>query len=470
MFFWAAFFFIPAPVLTYVPAARVYYPGLPAAYGLVALGLFAFVSEAYRLLDGDWRKVWLGALGLGLAWLGVFNVYIYFNEVRDPDDRRMRREMGELVAQGAAPDAHWFLPYVPGASEALLGDYRADTHTHAIELFMYHRVPGDQIPQAYELVPYSELLPRLLVRPAPWTRAEILLDKTAQEELEVRQAVIQTLLRCFPNGQLWSGAFFDRYSLAASALAQPACWPVTVRLSEAEAAMASGVSLLHWSLSSGTTSALRLACEPARRGVAWVEAEHASVLGGWRVHRLLTSGWLGEGFVLDEDASDALRLRVSLPADEPAYAWVRYYKRRVDQSPGQLHLGGQSASFADVAEAQLNQWRWERVGPFDAVSGDAEWAITRRPAAEDPVRWALFIDALVFTTDPDFSPETDSAWEAMPAIVLALDVPATGGTVPFTPAGPGRYRCRVAVETGQPFVDAFGRAPAWSNAVEIQAP
>jgi hypothetical protein len=28
----------------------------------------------------------------------------------------------------------------------------------------------------------------------------------------------------------------------------------------------------------------------------------------------------------------------------------------------------------------------------------------------------------------------------------------------------------VAVETGQPFVDAFGRAPAWSNAVEIQAP
>ena len=155
-----------------------------------------------------------------------------------------------------------------------------------------------------------------------------------------------------------------------------------------------------------------------------------------------------------------------MPGNGPVYVWVRYYKRRMDKSPGRLEVSGQALSFADASGDQLNRWVWERVGPWAVAPGEHNWSLTRRPLSEDPHRWSLFVDVLVFTTDEAYTPGSDVPWQPLPERRYPLSQPASSGEITVALAAPGFYQCRVAVESEQPLVDAFGRTPVSSNTVK----
>lgn len=473
MLLWAGFVLVPVPIVTNSPVARVYYPGLPAAYALAALGLFFFFAEldgvlfsgSPGILRKGLRAAWLFLGFAGLALLGGFNLYIYFNEVSDPDNRGVIREVGEFIHQGTAPGVHWLIPYLLGANSQLYAEDRT------VEIYMHGKIPPAAIPAAYTRIQFDDFLPSLAATLDTGTPVEILLDKNTPQQMEPRQVAAGVLERCFPSRRVFPGRYMDRYSLSPADLEQAACLPIQVDIHGPETDSAH--PSLSWSLSAGAASQTRLVCQQGRPDVVWKEAESLEGMGGWVLDNLMIPGWLGEGFMYDNYGYGdiPMEVEVELPGDHSAYAWVRFYKRQVDRSPGMVQLGGQALPFADVPKEHLSQWIWERAGPFQNPSGGkAVWSIAR-PFAEDPTTFvSLFVDTVIFTTDPGFDPQAVSPWEPFLDQAISFETAESRGKIALDSLTHGRYRCQLGVESPSNLVDAHGQTPVWSDWMDIDIP
>jgi hypothetical protein len=78
---------------------------------------------------------------------------------------------------------------------------------------------------------------------------------------------------------------------------------------------------------------------------------------------------------------------------------------------------------------------------------------------------ALFVDALVFTTDPLYDPQANPGYETLPEQVFSMNS-LTRGTISM-PLNPGHYRCLALAVSSQPLVDALGNSPVASQPVEF---
>jgi len=292
------------------------------------------------------------------------------------------------------------------------------------------------------------------------------LGKENSSQREQGDVMRETLFRCYPGGMLREGNFFDRYRLEAAVLSEPNCVPVRLSFDSLEAD--GEEQQLTWTLSSGLVSSLRLTCEQENENILWVEAEKFEWGPGWGENVAFVSDWQGDGYLVDSYGSQAAVHHTYFPHAAPAYAWIRYYKRTVDQAPAYLELEKQVYPFSDVEEDETNQWLWERVGPFDMAAVEQNWRITR-PYDDAPERFmALFIDSLVFTTDAEFSPLDDAQREMVYDRVHPLANPTNRGMIELKLA-PGRYFCRLGIESA-PLVDAYGRSEVWSNNLEVELP
>ncbi|KAF0107188.1 MAG: hypothetical protein FD146_2029 [Anaerolineaceae bacterium] len=454
MLAWALLFLLPVPVLANSQMGRVVYPALPAVYALAALGMFLFWNEAARLLGN--LKVVAAAICLGLLlWLPMLNLYIYFNEVTDAVDRQSRREISDIAAEAGGTGRLLLLPVVAGADEPLANEYQV------IEMSLHGKMPVSQIPAAHLAVPYDEFLPTLLSEYTNIPYLEIVLDKTANREREQRDAVYAALMKCFPGGTLTPGIRFDRFTLDLAARENPACLPVTLDLAPASTDAGADIA---WSLSRGAATEIRLECHRRLDSLVWVEAEQFAQANGWRSETAYVTGWSGSSFLMDTYGSQSVTYTASLPGGAQGYVWVRYFKRAADNSPAALALGSQSFIFASSSPAWLNAWVWERIGPY-RLSGPGQWTMTR-PYAEDPRKFmALFVDALVFTTDPLYDPLSSASYEPLPEQSFSM-TGLTHGVISI-PLPPGHYQCRALAVSSQPLVDALGNSPVSSQPVEF---
>ncbi len=461
MILWVLLLWIPVPVLTDSPFGRVYYPGVPAMYGLIALGGFILIKEIARLLGPALRPLgWIVGIAV-LAWLPLYNFYLYFNAVGDPADRQIRREIGELALDAVEHSSHLFMPYWPGADEPLSVEWQI------AELYMRQELSAEGVFQGYSQIPIEDLLPHIAENAHRWESVDILLDQKTSSQREQWDALQETLFRCFSGGSLLEGHFFDRYRVDASVLTQPDCIPVRLQLEYPDEE--APTQELAWALSGGETSSLRVACEQDREGIVWVEAEKFTWGPGWGSDVAFVEGWQGEGYLVDSYGSQESQYRTDFPIGEKAYAWVRYYKRVVDESPGYLYLTDTAYPFADVIEENTNQWVWDLVGPFDISENPQDWRIDR-PYEQDALGFmALFIDSVVFTTDADFSPTETGHRQVVYEETYSLSNPTQQGIVKFK-LPPGRYFCRLGVESDQHLVNAYGQSEVWSDDLEIEIP
>lgn len=455
---WALLFLFPVPVLAASPIARVYYPGLPAVYLLVALGMYLFWQELARLM-GNWKTLAAVSAGVFLAWLPLLNLFIYFNEIAEPLDRVVRREVGELAGEVAGPGTLILLPVVPDARETLVDEYQI------IEMYMHERLPADQIRDGYRYVPLDQLLPSLATDGESQERLEIILDRDATTRRAERDQVAAALQACYPGGTLTVGDHFDLFSLERQDLENAACLPVRLELADNPAAAQPS---LDWQLSSGNATALELSCQRDIDAIVWFEAENAASPAGWRPETTFAEGWSGSGFLMDDFGSISASYPVALPEAPSAYAWVRYYKRRADHSPAYLSLGNQSFPFANAADETLDAWNWVRLGPYHPQDGTSEWVLARPFQEEQPNFMALFVDTLVFTTDPQYDPLSGRLGEAMPALVDHFSASREGTIRLGYP--PGRYRCQATLLSPQTLVDAYGNAPVRSDMITVEIP
>jgi hypothetical protein len=454
MFTWVLFYILPVPVLANSQMGRVVYPALPAVYALVALGMFLFWNEIVRLLGN--LKVLAAVICLTfIFWLPLLNLYIYFNEVTDAADRQIRREISDIAAVAGGTDHLLLLPVVTGADEPLANEYQV------IEMSLHGKMPIAQIPTGYQTVPYDEFLPMLLTNYNKTPYLEIILDKTTARERQQREAVYATLVRCFPDGKLTTGNFFDRYTLDIAARENPACIPVNLDL---EPVAAENGTALGWALSRGGSTQVRLECERRDDSIIWIDAENPVQAVGWLPETSYVSDWSGNGFLMDSYGSQLAWFVARLPNASEGYVWVRYYKRAADNSPAYLSLGNQSFAFADSAPEHLNQWVWQRLGPY-TLSDSLDWTLTR-PYNESSTKFmALFVDTLVFTSDPNYDPRTSQSYTNIPVQIFSASGQTQGTIHPVLE--PGHYACVVKAVSPQPLVDSLGQTPVTSNKIEF---
>jgi 4-amino-4-deoxy-L-arabinose transferase-like glycosyltransferase len=457
MLVWVALILFPVPILANSPMGRVYYPALPAVYGLIAFGLFLFWKEIQRIISVAYRPLLTAVALIPLVWLPLSNFYIYFNEVSEPEDRQMRREIGDLMAESAAPDTLILLAVVPGANEPL------NNEIQIMDLSVLNHLTPKQAVNSYRPVALEDVLPFISAQFADWKNLVIVLDKRSPERHEDRLALTEGLKSCYPQGTLIQGYFFDRYVLTESARRTSDCTPVKFTLSVQQPPE------MQWELSSGKATFINLQCDRQARNYQWLEAEQFSLSPGWQNEINFASGWTGTGFLTDGYGSQLLSYDMESTFDKPEiYVWVRSFKRVVDNSPVYLTVNGVTLPYANTTEEFLNQWNWERVGPFPN-SGSIVRITIARPYNENVQHFmAIFTDAFIVTDDPFLAP-TSGLTETLPPQGFMIASSATSGLItPNLP--PGQYSCHLELRSTQNLVDAFGRQPVISNEVEFRVP
>ncbi len=451
---WFLLFILPVPIATHSPLGRVYYPALPAVYALAALGLFLFARDSLRTLGKTLQPLFVTIALVILIWLPLMNLYIYFNETFDGQDRQVRREIGEMAGAASGMDSLLVLPTVPHGNEPLNNEYQM------IELFMLAKIPTEQIQNSYKYVALDDLMPALPHGLTERPNLEIILDKVSGGDREKRDQLAKTLQRCYPKGSLVEGYFFDRYSLPASALAEPACISASLTL------QVDSKQQLNWALSQSAVTSLSLQCEAQSVDHIWLETETLPPPPGWQAETAFASGWNGAGFMLDNYSSVPIVYEFEASTARPIYVWARTLKRAPDNSPLHIKINEQEGLVSQATGDKLNQWIWERVGPFDVTAGINTLTIAR-PYVDNPSSFmAIFTDTLVITPDANFQPEQNH-YLPLPVQHFRFASARSQGQLTLD-LKPGTYQCHASVDGGQKLVDNYGHEPVQSDVVLIE--
>lgn len=453
---WVGLVVLPVPLLTNSPLGRVYYPALPAVYGLIAIGLFLFWKEIQRVLTPALKPILIALALVPLVWLPLANYYIYFNEVSEPSDRQMRREISEIAATVTDNETLLVLAVVPDADEPL------NNEVQTIDLSLTTHLTGDEIKQAVQRVALDKVMLSIANEFSAWKKLIIVLDKKSPGAGEDRLALTEGLEACYPRGELVEGRHFDQFILDEAARADVNCTSVELSLHIEDSPR------LGWELSAGKASSLSLLCDQQIFNYIWLEAEQIELGPGWQIEINFAPGWNGTGFLTDNYGSQFLGYEFESPfSGKDVQVWARLYKRVTDHSPAYITVNGKTLPFGATTEEFLNIWNWERIGAFP---NDGNIRITiARPYNEDLKKFmALFIDTLIFTDDPTLSPKAELTEAMRPQQFIVEFSRASGTLLPDLP--PGKYTCRAQANSTLNIVDAFGRQPVTSNDVELIIP
>jgi hypothetical protein len=456
-----ALFFLPVPILTHSPMGRVLYPALPAAYLIMALGMMAALSAILRALGSTLRPAIISLAALGLGFIGVLNLYIYFNEVHDPDDRRIRRALYDIVREVSAPDSITLMPYVPKGDDPI--------QQEAEQMIWFAlRSQASSADDLYPLqaLPLADLLPAISSQPQEIVRGELIWDHRSSYAREERDDMLATFLDCYPNTVLHSGTFFDRYTIPEESLHSPQCRSGTLFLTPRISTVTADIPLeLTWNLHGATAANLALECSTVRADLTWIHAEDLQGHGWSSIDRYVT-GFDGRGFLSDHQGSQTASIQVELPNQRPLYVWIRSLRRVVDDYPGYMEIDSEVYAFSQAGSVPLNEWTWERTGPFRPGSDIAELNIIRPYPEMREGYMALFIDTLLISSSASFDPRTEAIWEPMLHMEIPMRDRATEGDIQLT-FDPGQYLCSVEATDGILLVDHRGNIGLRSNSVEI---
>ena len=212
---WFLLVFFVLPVYTRIPAVRIFYPGFPAIYVLVALSMLLIWREVRALVAEALRPALQAAGGLALASVVVLSLFFCFNDLDDPLDRRMRREFADMVAQGVAPERRLYLPFVEGDYvewEQMLGVLEAQ-----------RALPGERVVELIWIGSYDALYQLLAAGDEGATQEVVFLINRANPDHRDAVALLAALERCLDLRLERGGGWFDLYTVDALDEADGAC-------------------------------------------------------------------------------------------------------------------------------------------------------------------------------------------------------------------------------------------------------
>jgi len=223
---------------------------------------------------------------------------------------------------------------------------------------------------------------------------------------------------------------------------------------------------LNWALSQTTVTSLSLQCEIQNVSHIWLEAETLPLPPGWHADTAFVSGWNGSGFLYDNYSSEQITYEFEASTARQIYVWTRILKRVSDNSPLQLKVNGQVETVSQAIDNTINQWIWERSGPF-AISAGKNILTIARPYVDKPSEFmGIFLDTLIITSDANLQPEQNH-YLPLPAQHFRFASEQSQGQL--TPnLKPGIYQCYASVDGKHNLVDNYGHEPVKSNVVLIE--
>jgi hypothetical protein len=172
---------------------------------------------------------------------------------------------------------------------------------------------------------------------------------------------------------------------------------------------------------------------------------------GWGGEARYAAGYTGDGYFFDDVIATTIAVEADVPASGSYDLWLRTYRRAADDTRRFLTIEGEDeAEVSPPSAAPLNEWVWERFGPYQVEGDKLRFALRREGRGP-----ALFIDSMYLSRSGAFDPLRESAW--LTAIEETL-APGAGNQHVFDlkgKLGPGVYRWRVTA-LGEGVVDGLG--------------
>jgi hypothetical protein len=464
---WFALLFFPVPIYTGTPGVRVFYPGFPAIYALVALAVVLVWRETATALPLAARPALRAVAGLALVALVLINLYLYFNDLEDPPDRRIRRELADTVTQAVAPDRRVYVPYFPNSGDAV------EFEQELFFLAARRKVPRDQLVEHIWVGTYSDLLSTLFREQPYFDSVAFVINHSLREREGDRVPFLDAIQRCLGARLEREGEWFDLYVADAFNAEAARCAAPRVHLDlHADSPPQPGqpVRFDWWAEDTAGQGEARLVCEQLRPDTIAVEAEDMEHDDGWHEDRRFVSGFRGQGYLADRMTLGNARVAVTLPSSGTYTLWARVYRRTSDSHPFILAVDDHSETFAWTSGNPLRRWTWLE-SPSLRLGAGVHTVHMARPIQEPaPGTLALFVDTIILSADQAFDPSGDSEW--LPFIELREDVaPGTSsGAFDYTGFPVGTYRCWVALLDSGRLLDQSAQAGAKSNLLKVTVP
>lgn len=461
---WFVLLFFPVPIFTGASYVRVFYPGFPAIYVLVALAALLVWREVTAAFP-DLRPAFGAAAGLALAGLIGLNIFLYFNDLGDPIDRQRRRELADVVIQATSPDRRTYVPYFPESDDAI---------QYEQELFLLEArgsVSAEELPQRVWTGAYEELLPTLAQESVHFEDVALVVNHSIPERQEELRPVLDALERCAGLRLEREGRWFSLYVAEQFDLQAARCAVPRVHLEHTSIdVLQAGESLgLEWWMEDAAgPGEAHLQCEQLRPGTIVVEAENMLHDDTWHQDRRFVADFRGRGYLADHLGLGSATFTFTLPFPDTYSLWVRTYRRTPDPYPLLLTVDGEEHRLQYEPGEPVQQWIWQRAGTFPLGEGIHTLRMTRPVHEYVPDTLALFVDALILVPNTSFDPAEDRAWEPFLERNQNVNHYVSSGRFLVDDWPVGEYRCWVTVRDAERLLDWDGQAGARSNVVEFR--
>jgi 4-amino-4-deoxy-L-arabinose transferase-like glycosyltransferase len=462
---WFVLVFFPVPIYTGSPFVRIFYPAFPAIYVLIALALLLAWREVSTALPISLRPALLALAGLAMVGLILLNLYIYFNQVLDPADRQMRRELTDMVTQAVAANR---LVYVPHFTDSR--DFVGAVQP-LVWLQARRKLPREQIAQHIWMGTYDEFLSAVSREGIYFESLAFVINHSLPErETAFVSPILARLQQCLGARLERDGQWFDLYVADAFDIQAARCAAPRVHLDDPfpSAPRPGQAARLRWWMedAAGPAQAV-LECERLRPGTAVVEAEDMQCGSGWQIERGFVPDFRGRGYLADQMTLGSASITITLPATGTYNLWLRTYRQASDAYPLYLSVDGQTYTYTYAADATLSSWTWVRTASVSLGAGVHAIRMARPIQRPLPGTYPLWVDILLLSDDPAFNPADESEW--LPFVERHTDVPlnVSSGFFRYENVPVGTYRCWVTLSDGERLLDWDGQAGARSDVVEF---
>jgi hypothetical protein len=433
---------------------------------LVAFGILLVWREVTALLPASLRPALFTLAGMALAGLVLLNLFLYFNVVQDPEERRMRRELADMVTEGIAPGRRVYVPHFADSGDA------AQIEWPLFLLEARRGLPRDQIEQHIWMGAYEEFLPTLSREQAYFEDAAVVVNRWPALAGDIKDvnSVLGALERCLGARLEKQGQWFNLYAIDAFDLDAARCVAPLARLEGPSPPdpISDRSIQLRWRLEDATGPAEAvLACQRLHTGVVVLEAEDMASDFGWYEDRRFAPGFHGRSYLADLMTVGDAHAGVTVLEPGAYMLWARVYWRSPDSYPLYLSVDGRTEEIVYAGGGSMRQWTWRQVGPFDLSAGTHTVRMVRPIQAPVPGTQSLFVDRLVLSADPAFDPAVDDQWAFSFEVRDEVPAYASSGVFQFDGLASGSYRCWAEFSDGSRLVDWNGQVGVRSNALDF---
>jgi hypothetical protein len=463
---WFGLIFFPIPIYTGHPFLRVFYPGLPAVYVLIAFGVLLLWREVTALLSVSLRPALLSLASLALVGLILLNLFLYFNVVQDPEARQMRRELADIVTEGIALGHRVYVPHFADSGDA------AQIEQSLFLLEARRELPRDRIERHLWLGTYEEFLPILSRELDYFEDAAVVVNRwpSIGKDLEDVNSVLDALERCLGARLERQGKWFNLYAIDAFDLDAARCVAPLARLEGPFPPEPAPDQLLQlrWRLEDATGSAEAvLTCQRLHMGVVVLEAEDMASDFGWYEDRRFAPGFHGRSYLADWMTVGDARADVTVFESGTYTLWARVYWSSPDSYPLYLSVDGQTEEIIYPGGGSMRKWMWRQAGYFNLGAGTHTVRMVRPIQSPVPGTQSLFIDRLVLSADHAFDPAVDDEWAFSFEARDEVSAYASSGIFHLDGLALGSYRCWAEFSDGSRLVDWNGQAGVRSNTLDF---